>query len=66
MNIKKESFLIVSEHMLVISKQRMNDNDTETHFLLHFADSLPACGSHLQHLPDAQCLGFHSVVQHAH
>lgn len=30
-----------------------------------FADPLAACGGHLQHLPDAQCLGVHPVVQHA-
>ena len=30
------------------------------------ADSFPACGRHFQHLPDAQRLGFHPVVQHAH
>lgn len=30
------------------------------------ADSFAACGSHFKHLPDAQRLGFHPVVQHAH
>lgn len=30
------------------------------------ADSFPARGGHLKHLPDAQRLGLHSLVQHAH
>lgn len=33
---------------------------------LPHADSFPARGGHLQHLPDAQRLGLHSLVQHAH
>lgn len=32
---------------------------------LLFADPLAARGGHLEHLPDAQCLGVHPVVQHA-
>lgn len=31
-----------------------------------FADSFPARRGHLQYLPDAQRLGLHPVVQHAH
>lgn len=31
-----------------------------------FADPFPACGSYIKHLPDAKCLGFNPVVQHAH